>query len=93
MLRPVGTLAMIGLMMRGAMGALGEAQDVEHFAFDRMTVKPARMAGLRRVKVAFDGEITRMRAPLVFRVLDKPLYLLMPPPDATPRNGGEGAGE
>lgn len=92
MLRPIGTLEMIGLMMRGAMGTLGEAQSVEHFAFERMVVKPARMPGLRRVKVAFDGEIARMRAPLEFRVLDKPLYLLMPGPDATAETRDEGAG-
>jgi hypothetical protein len=30
------------------------------------------------VKVAFDGEVTTMRAPLDFRVLAKPLYLLKP---------------
>ena len=92
MLRPIGTLEMIGLMMRGAMGTLGEAQSVEHFSFERMVVKPARMPGLRRVKVAFDGEIARMRAPLEFRVLDKPLYLLMPGPDATAETRDEGAG-
>jgi len=82
MLRPIGTLEMVGLMMRGALGTLGEAQSVEHFEFDRMVVKPVRMPGLRNVKVAFDGEITRMRAPLEFRVLGKPLYLLKPHPDA-----------
>ena len=32
--------------------------------------------GRSGVKVAFDGEVTRMRAPLNFRVLEKPLYLL-----------------
>jgi hypothetical protein len=30
------------------------------------------------VKVAFDGEVTMMHAPLDFRVLAKPLYLLRP---------------
>ncbi|HEX5737140.1 MAG TPA: diacylglycerol kinase family protein, partial [Hydrogenophaga sp.] len=78
MLRPIGTLEMMRLMMRGAMGTLGEAQSVDHFEFERMLVKPARTPGLRSVKVAFDGEIARMRAPLDFRVLEKPLYLLMP---------------
>jgi hypothetical protein len=34
------------------------------------------------VKVAFDGEVTTMRAPLDFRVLAEPLYLLMPQRDA-----------
>jgi len=32
------------------------------------------------VKVAFDGEVAMMRAPLDIRVLAKPLYLLRPQP-------------
>jgi diacylglycerol kinase family enzyme len=82
MLRPVGTLAMIGLMLRGAMGTLGDAQSVEHFDFDSMVVKPTLPQRRRGVKVAFDGEVTTMRAPLRFHVLDKPLYLVMPQPEA-----------
>lgn len=79
MLRPVGTLAMLGLMLRGALGSLGDAQSVEHFEFERLLVRPMRGLGRRGVKVAFDGEVTRMRAPLEFRVLAKPLCLLRPP--------------
>jgi diacylglycerol kinase family enzyme len=30
------------------------------------------------VKVAFDGEVERMRAPLDFRVLARPLHMLRP---------------
>jgi diacylglycerol kinase family enzyme len=80
MLRPIGTLAMMRLMLRGALGTLGEAPSVDHFEFERMRVKPARTPGRRSVKVAFDGEVTRMRAPLEFRVLAQPLYLLKPGP-------------
>ena len=79
MLRPIGTLAMIRLMLQGALGSLGEAQSVDHFEFERMRVSPTLVSGRRGVKVAFDGEVARMRAPLNFRVLDKPLYLLKPP--------------
>ena len=84
MLRPIGVLAMIRLMLKGAMGTLGEAHSVEHFAFKRMVVRPTPTAGRRPpgVKVAFDVEVTRMRAPLNFQVLDKPLYLLKPRPQA-----------
>ena len=78
MLRPVGTLSMIGLMLHGAMGTLGEAQGVEHFEFDHMVVKPSFAHGRRGVKIAFDGEVTTLRAPLDFRVLARPLYLLAP---------------
>ncbi len=81
MLRPIGMLAMIRLMLRGAMGTLGEAQSIEHFEFERMRVRPTLAPGRRGVKVAFDGEVTRMRAPLTFRVLEKPLYLLKQRPE------------
>lgn len=74
MLKPTGTLAMAWLMLRGAMGSLGEADSVESFAFQRMVVQPRR----RKIKVAFDGEIARMRTPLEFRVAAQPLYLLKP---------------
>jgi diacylglycerol kinase family enzyme len=79
MLRPIGTLPMIGLMLHGAMGRLGEAAGVERFEFQHMVVKPTLRQGRRGVKVAFDGEVTTMGAPLDFRVLAKPLYLLAPP--------------
>ncbi|WP_295955664.1 diacylglycerol kinase family protein [Rhodoferax sp.] len=72
MLKPIGTLAMVGLMLHGAMGTLGEAGNVDSFAFSRMVVQPRR----RKIKVAFDGEVTRMRTPLEFRVAAQPLYLL-----------------
>lgn len=84
MLRPIGTLSMLRLMLHGAMGTLGEAHSVERFEFDHLVVRPTLAPGRRGVKVAFDGEVTRLRAPLDFRVLSKPLYLLMPSPHATP---------
>ena len=78
MLRPIGTLSMIGLMLHGAMGRLGEAAGVESFEFHRMLVKPTLAPGHKKVVVAFDGEVTRMRSPIDIRVLDQPLYLLQP---------------
>ncbi len=81
MLRPIGTLSMIGLMLHGAMGRLGEAAGVEGFEFQHMVVQPTLAPGRREVVVAFDGEVARMRAPIDIRVLDKPLYLLMPQRD------------
>jgi len=76
MLRPIGTLSMIGLMLRGAMGELREAAAVEAFEFQHMVVRPRFGPVIRSVKVAIDGELTRMRAPLDIRVLEQPLYLL-----------------
>ncbi|MBL8477768.1 MAG: hypothetical protein JNK59_00530, partial [Sterolibacteriaceae bacterium] len=41
-------------------------------------VKPTLAPGRKKVVVAFDGEVTRMRSPIDLRVLDHPLYLLQP---------------
>ncbi len=95
-LRPIGTLSMIGLMLHGAMGRLGEAAGVERFEFEHLVVRPTLPQGRRGVKVAFDGEVTMMRAPLDFRVLAKPLYLLGPQRGASAIDAGsrtEGTGE
>lgn len=81
-LRPIGTLSMLGLMMRGAMGRLGDAAGVERFEFQQMVVRPSLPQGRQGVKVAFDGEVAMLRAPLAFRVLDRPLHLLVPGSDA-----------
>jgi diacylglycerol kinase family enzyme len=81
-LQPIGTLSMIGLMLQGAMGRLDEAAGVERFEFEHLVVRPTLPQGRGGVKVAFDGEVTTMRAPLDFRVLTRPLYLLKPQPDA-----------
>jgi diacylglycerol kinase family enzyme len=84
-LKPVGTLAMLGLMLRGALGQLGEASGIERFVCQSLVIKPSRLMGRRKVKVAFDGEVDWMRAPLTIRVLPQPLWLLKAAPAvATP---------
>jgi diacylglycerol kinase family enzyme len=77
-LRPVGRLALLALLARGALGQLGEAEQVVDFAFKRLTVSAPRGLGVRRMKVATDGEITRMTLPLTFRVSPEPLWLIRP---------------
>lgn len=79
-LRPVGTWAMLGLLLRGAMGRLGEATQVLTLPVQGLTVRHSARYGPRRLKVATDGEIVWMRAPLEFRVADEPLWLIKPPP-------------
>ncbi|MBK7059635.1 MAG: diacylglycerol kinase [Rubrivivax sp.] len=91
MLRPIGTLSMIGLMLQGAMGRLGDAAGVESFEFHHMVVKPRLAPGRSEVAVAFDGEVAQMRAPIDIGVLDKPLYLLQAPDTAGAANASEGA--
>ncbi|RYY90302.1 MAG: diacylglycerol kinase, partial [Comamonadaceae bacterium] len=75
-LKPQGHLAMLGVLARGALGRLGEADSVESFAFQSLTVQPKRGRG--RVKVATDGEIAWMQMPLTFRVSPEPLWLVRP---------------
>lgn len=80
-LRPAGTLAMLWLAVRGALGKLGEAENVVSFGFQRLTVKPSSLYRTHRVKVATDGEVTWLNTPLEFRVSPEPLYLLKSDPD------------
>jgi diacylglycerol kinase family enzyme len=81
-LKPIGTLAMLGLMLRGALGQLGEASGIERFVCQSLVIKPSRLMGRRKVKVAFDGEVDWMRSPLTIRVLPQPLWLLKAAPAA-----------
>lgn len=80
-LKPIGTLAMLGLMLHGVFGRLGEADDVRSFGFERLAVRPAAPRRTAKVKVATDGEICWLRAPLVFRVSPQPLWLMAPAPE------------
>ena len=75
-LKPQGAFAMLGLLARGALGRLGEADSVESFTFESLEVQPMRHR--RRVKVATDGEIGWMQMPLHFRVSPEPLWLVRP---------------
>jgi diacylglycerol kinase family enzyme len=83
LVKPVGTRAMLGLALRGALGQLGEAMAVDSFAFDRLTVLPwqrwPRRRTPRSVKVAIDGEVMQLKPPLVFSRAERPLRLLVPP--------------
>jgi len=73
--KPVGTLALYGLLLMGAIGRLGDTSRVISFSFEALTV---RVRGRRRIKVAMDGEIHWARTPLHFAVSPKRLQLLIP---------------
>lgn len=78
-LRPVGRFAMLCLLARGAFGTLGEADEVNSFSFRtlRLTVlRRGRRHG--RIKVATDGEVLWLRAPLEFAALPDALSLIVP---------------
>lgn len=75
--RPVGNWRMLVLVLRGAVGRLGEAEQVRSFAFRTLTVRARRV---RKMKVAADGEVGVMTPPLRFSVSATPLQLLLPQP-------------
>ncbi len=81
MLRPVGLPGMLWLLLRGALARLGDADKVLSFGFDSLIVRPSRFRPARRVKVATDGEVAWLDAPLTFRVSPEPLALLKPEPE------------
>jgi diacylglycerol kinase family enzyme len=87
--RPVGKLRMLGLLLRGAIGRLGEADDVTAFAFRSMTVRAPLLSGRRRIKVAADGEVCKLELPLRFEALEGRLALLVA--DAAADAGGAAA--
>lgn len=74
-LRPIGRLTMLGLMLRGAMGTLGDAEQIVSFSFRQLTV--SSKSGKRRIKVAVDGEILWLDYPLTFATTRHPLRLLV----------------
>lgn len=76
--RPVSTAALFGLALRGALGTLGEAEQLRHFPFRRMTVRAAGFRARRAMKVATDGELRSLSFPIEFAVSPKPLLLLVP---------------
>lgn len=77
-LRPVGALYLVGLMLRGALGRLGDAERVERFTFRDMTVTPLRLPRRGRMKVAMDGEIHWLAPPLRFEAAPSALSLIKP---------------
>ncbi|MFO7706034.1 MAG: diacylglycerol kinase family protein [Halopseudomonas sp.] len=73
--KPLSTLNLYGILLRGLQSRLGEDEHLISFGFQTMTVRLGR--GRRRTKVAMDGEISFMRSPLVFKVAKHQLPLLV----------------
>lgn len=92
MLRPIRTLALLGLALRGLLGRLGEAENADTFTFRSLVVSVGRRRRPRRVKVAVDGEILWLHSPLTIDVAPTPLRLIVPPPAmrTDEADGGEG---
>ena len=75
--RQTKSLVLLGLMLRGLVGTMGDDDNITAFSFRRLTVNVPRK---RRIRVAVDGEILWMKGPLVFEVSPTPLMLLVPAP-------------
>lgn len=78
MVKPLSRWAMLMLMLKGARGELGAADQVTSLAFTRLTVEPRLPRKPRRLKVATDGEIVWLQTPLRFEPAPQALRLLVP---------------
>lgn len=87
-LRPISRLGMLGLLLRGAIGRLGDAEQVQSFGFCALAVTPRSR---RPIKVGIDGEVCLMRAPLQFSVANETLWLLTPVQTPDPEASVDGA--
>lgn len=76
-LRTPSALRLVELGMRAALGKLGEAKDVLSFSFERL-IAQEWVPGGKQVKIALDGEVTRMAGPLIFERAPKKLHLIVP---------------
>ena len=77
LLKPQSRWAMARTVWRAATGQLEGDPAVQSLACAELSVAPA---GWRKasVKVAFDGERERMKAPLCFSLHTRPLWLVAP---------------
>lgn len=75
---PLSIGASLRLMVRGFLGRLGDAPEVDSFAFEQLSAISVRQQRRGRIKVATDGEIVSMTWPLIFRPSPHPLRLIVP---------------
>ncbi len=78
MLKPVGRRSMLGLLMKGALGRLGEADEVLSMACAGLKLDSPSAFRTGRIKVATDGEIGYLPLPLAFSISPEPLWLIKP---------------
>ncbi len=69
--------AMLAAALRGALGRVTAAPDVDSLAFDRIEVRP-QDPSVRWLKVAVDGEVMQLQPPLVFDLVPRRLQFLAP---------------
>lgn len=76
-LRPLSRLGLLAVALRGVLGRWVDGDHGEAMVFDELIVNPLP-AARKTLRIAVDGEIRRMRPPLVFRVAQQRLPLLRP---------------
>ena len=82
MAQETSTWSLLWLLLRGAMGTLGDMDTVQSFSFQRMRVEQRRhLRKKRQIKLAYDGEVRLVDHPIEFRVAALPLYLIKPTDD------------
>ncbi len=78
-LKPITSAGLMGLALRGSLGLIGEDENITSFACREMTVTLcARRKRVGRIKVATDGETSRLQLPLRFGIARSLLPLLCP---------------
>ncbi|WP_394752822.1 diacylglycerol/lipid kinase family protein [Crenothrix sp.] len=82
---PLDRVATLKLIFRGVLGKLGEDENIVNFNFKKMKVRISKFLG-RKVKVAIDGEIFWLKAPLEFDITPQPLWLIKPHPENLEKN-------
>lgn len=72
--KPRGHLGIVGLMLRAAFGRLDQASDFERWTVRTLTIHSRH----RRLTIALDGEILRLRTPLRYCTRPGALLVLVP---------------
>jgi diacylglycerol kinase family enzyme len=72
--KPRSPLGVVGLLLRAAFGRLDQARDFERHRLDSVTIHSRH----RRLTIALDGEILRLRTPLRYRIRPGALRVLVP---------------
>lgn len=78
--RDVGRFKLVWFAVRALLGRLREAVDFDSFTAERLTIH----AKHDRLRVAADGEVTLLAAPLEYRIRPQALRVLVPAPHTPP---------
>jgi diacylglycerol kinase family enzyme len=73
--KPRGPLGLVGMLVRAALGRLDQAADFEQHRVEAVTIRSRH----RRLTIALDGEVCRLRTPLRYRSRPAALRVLVPP--------------